>query len=92
MHHEKLKINVSGVVLQRQDVAKEELYKQFKHLCNELETDIELIVTSVFDQTVDSILRKKRGCKHKYISKREHVVAIAKTIPYLIDRNIEFLI
>jgi len=87
-----LKINVNGVVSRKRDIAKKELYEHFKALGNTPEIGIEIVVTPDFDQTVDSILRERKESKCQYTSKREHVVAVAKTIPYPREDNIGFII
>jgi len=55
-----LKIDVNGVVSERQDIAKKDLCNLFEPLVNNLKVPVEIIVTPDFDQTIDNILKKNR--------------------------------
>ena len=88
-----LEIDVQGVVSKKQHIAKKELQQRFKEFGSILErVPIKVVVTPNFDQAVDSILKEKLKVKLQYSSKRNQVVAIAKTIPYPINNSIGFIL
>lgn len=88
-----LEIWVDGVTAEKRDIAKKELHNHFQVLGDIVEpVPITIHVSMDFDQTVDSILQEKCGSEYRYSSKRDQVIAVAKTISYPLDNNIGFTI
>jgi hypothetical protein len=87
-----LELDVSGVILEKQNIAKKELYDCFSSVTDQLGVNIKVLVTRDFDQTINDILRKKSGLEHHYTSIHESSVAVGKTFSYTKDGSIGFTV
>jgi hypothetical protein len=75
-----LDIDVSGVILEKQNTAKEEIYNHFIVFAEKFGVKIKILVATEFDSMINELLDKKSGLNHHYNSKREQgIVATAKT-------------
>ncbi len=87
-----IEINVDGVVIERQEAAKQDLINQFKPLVDSLKISIKVIVTKNFNVEINNILRQQSGLETNYSQKRNHCFAVAKTIPFFDNENARFVI
>lgn len=88
-----LEIHIQGILSGREYTAKKELQNIFSKLGGILEEiPIKITITPNFDQVVDAILKERSKVEIRYSSKRNVVTAQAKTICYLVNNGIAFVV
>ena len=88
-----LDLDVSGVTVERQEVAKQELGYIFKPIEERLGVTIRVLVLADFDGKINELLTKKSGINYHYNSRREQgIVATAKTLSYAEEGGIGFTV